>query len=1218
MTTLAQTILSTCRRWHMGRWLAGLVVVVLLFAGLSCAFLPGYVKRVAAEQVQQQIGRKLEITDLHFSPFTLTLTADGIALYEPDQHTPAVKVKQLVLNLSLASVFRQALIIDEIRLSEPSIHIVRRHADKEDQYNFSDIQKKIDAMPKGKSPFHFSLANLQLSNGTILIDDEVVNKKISVDALQLGVPFLSNFPNQVSSFVEPKLSAHINGADFSLKGRARPFASSKDMTLAIDLEQLDLASYVPYIPVSLPVQIQRARLSTRLDLTFSSKEKVPELLLAGDIRLQDLDVQDKHSSPLLKMAEMTVHVAQFNVLNTSATVDKVVFSAPEVWLDVDAQGRLNWARLNASSKPATADTALTKKENKPLPLIRIGEVRVQKGQVHLSDAAHATPALSLRAQDMDVSIRQLSTAADAPASPVTVGLHGEQSEQLEFNGTVQALSGIVDGQAKLTALPLAAYQGLFNKHILAKISGQLDLSSHIHADKNQFQLDDLALKLDAFSIKGKSASDGGITLKSLALTKLKLDTATRRIQAGSLLMDGLATDLRRDPQAVLNLQKWLLPAPVNAVADTQPATGKASAGWQFGLAAFDLKNSSLALNDQSVTPEVKLKADAVSLHLEQFSSDWSQAMKMSLHSSFSRKAKLEISGSSTSQLKKTDLKLDAQGLPLALLYPYFSKYLNVSLTRGRADVKGQFAISNLLDAQRQIRYKGLVSLKNFHVLENGTSEDFLEWKEIALNGIDASFGNQAPQVAISKLDLNDFYARAILSEKGKLNLQNILSHEATTATPEQAGPESASGTVQNVAIASVTETQPANASVQPLAAAKPAMHISIAQTTLHGGNINFTDNFIKPNYSANLTAVSGNIGAISSDLPQAATVELTGKIDDDAPLVISGSLNPLSSPILLDIKGSATGLELTRLTPYAAKYAGYAIEKGKLSTQVSYHIENQQLQAENDIRLDQLTFGERVDSPTATKLPVMLAVALLRDNDGEIAINLPISGSLNDPKFSVGGIIFRVFVNLITKAVTSPFALLGSMFGGGEELAYAEFSPGLTVLTPATITKLDSLAKALKNRSGLKLDIVGRIDPVSDSAGLREFYLTQKMRDLKWRELRQKDRSIKKDSVTLNDEDKKKYIEQVYQAEKFDKPRNMIGIAKTLPTADAEQLILKNTVVTPEALRALAQQRADVVRDYLEDVSGIQRDRLFLVAPKLNPDGIKDKGSPNRVDFSLK
>lgn len=152
---------------------------------------------------------------------------------------------------------------------------------------------------------------------------------------------------------------------------------------------------------------------------------------------------------------------------------------------------------------------------------------------------------------------------------------------------------------------------------------------------------------------------------------------------------------------------------------------------------------------------------------------------------------------------------------------------------------------------------------------------------------------------------------------------------------------------------------------------------------------------------------------------------------------------------------------------------------------IAYRVENQQLTAENDLRLDQLAFGEKIDSPDATKLPVLLAVALLKDNIGEIAVNLPVSGSLSDPQFSMGGIIFRVFRNLIVKAVSAPFSLLGAAFGGGEELGYAEFAPGLATLTPAPQTKLDVPGKALQNRSGLKPDIIARAGATARRYGAR-------------------------------------------------------------------------------------------------------------------------------------
>ncbi|MFZ6657040.1 DUF748 domain-containing protein [Undibacterium sp. TJN19] len=1237
MTKLKQTLMTAYHRWHLGRWAAGVLGLILVLAALSWAFLPSVVKRIATEQVQQQIGRKLEISEVRFSPFTLTLTVNGLNLYEADQHASAVRIKELVLNLSLSSVFRQALIVDEVKLIEPYVRVVRTSGEGYGRYNFSDILEKIAAMPKSESPARFSLANLQLEGGKIDFDDSVINKQFKIDALQIGVPFLSNFPNQVNSFVEPMLSARVNGSHFSLKGRARPFTNTLDTSLAIDLDQLDLTQYVSYVPMALPVQIQSAKLSSKLDLIFSRKNAQPELLLAGDIHLNDLALNDKSGTALLKLGSLHSQIKQINVMTAAASISKLELSAPEIWLDINQQGQLNWAGLSAgdnkSEKTQTKPASTTPSAKKALPVLHLAELQIAKGQVHFRDAAHAAPAQVINLQDIALAAHQLSNVADAKAATFNLALNGEKNESLKFEGEMQAMTAALKGQLTLTGWSVANYQPFLNKYLSASVAGQLDMDAKVQLQQGVLSLDDMNLKLAQFNIKTRSAEDGNISLKMLSVDKLSLNTETRQVNIGSIQLDSLDTDIRRDERAVLNVSKWLRTAKTNAstivAADTSASkvdtgTGNSdkagsptATAWKINLANLDFKAGVLAFSDKSVSPEVALKLDAFTLHAEKLSSDMSQPLKLNVQTNVGRKAKFSMTGTASAQLKNIVLNVDGQALPVSVLFPYVSPYVNASLTRGRADLKGKLNLNNVLSNDRQINYEGMLALTDFHLLENGADEDFLEWKNISLEGISAQIASDKQVVSMKKMALNDFYARAILSEKGKLNIQTILStkkadaEEVAAAGADAAKPEpAASAFTTGTSAAIKLDASPARA--------KNPLTVRIAQTTLSGGNINFTDNFVKPNYTANLTGVAGNIGAIASDAPQAATIELNGKVDDDAPLLISGSVNPLSTPIFLDIKASANGLELTRLTPYAAKYAGYVIEKGKLSMQVAYKVENQQLLAQNDVRLDQLTFGERVDSPSATKLPVMLAVALLRDNEGRIAINLPVSGSLSDPQFSVGGIIFKVFVNVITKAVTSPFALLGSMFGGGEELAYTEFLPGQSSLTPASTAKLDNLAKALKNRSGLKLDIIGRVDTATDSDGIREMILLQKMRELKWKDAHQKDRTVIKEDIVISDAEKAKYIEELYQAEKFAKPRNAIGMSKTLPTAEAEKMILTNTTVTPDALRVLAQKRADTVRDYLEDVAGIERERLFLIAPKLNADGIKDKGSPNRVDFSLK
>jgi hypothetical protein len=244
----------------------------------------------------------------------------------------------------------------------------------------------------------------------------------------------------------------------------------------------------------------------------------------------------------------------------------------------------------------------------------------------------------------------------------------------------------------------------------------------------------------------------------------------------------------------------------------------------------------------------------------------------------------------------------------------------------------------------------------------------------------------------------------------------------------------------------------------------------------------------------------------------------------------------------------------------------------------------------------------------------------LKNSRGEIDLNLPISGTLNDPKFSVGGIIVQVIVNLLTKIVTAPFALLASAFGGGEELGVVEFAPGSAAVSPEQLKRIDTLSKALNDRPGLKLDIVGRVDPARDTDGVKQAKLDGKLRAAKVRQtVRASGTAVDPASVTISAEERPKLIAEVYSNEEIpDKPRNAIGFAKSIPAGEMEPLILANLAVTPEDLRALANQRAAAVRNRLEIEGKVPRERLFLVEPKLTADGIKDKGATTRVDFALK
>jgi hypothetical protein len=361
--------------------------------------------------------------------------------------------------------------------------------------------------------------------------------------------------------------------------------------------------------------------------------------------------------------------------------------------------------------------------------------------------------------------------------------------------------------------------------------------------------------------------------------------------------------------------------------------------------------------------------------------------------------------------------------------------------------------------------------------------------------------------------------------------------------------------------------------------------------------------------------VQGEVSAVSSRKPEPATLALSGAVDDAAPLRISGKVQPLGPQLFTDIEGSAKGIELSRLTPYAARYAGYGIDKGTLSVTVHYKVDQGKLEASNRIFLDQLTFGEASNSPDAVKLPIRFAVALLQNARGEIDLNLPISGSVNDPKFSIGGIIWQVVVNVITKAVTAPFSLLS---GGddGEDWGHVPFEAGSAELNDTARKRLEGLAKSLVDHPALKLEATGHAEVAADTLALRQAHLDGLMRAAKSRATGQPlaDTRIAPAEVDT-------WLNAAYKAADITKPRNMLGLAKTLPPAEMRSMLMASAPVNDTSLRDLANARADQVKAFLS--ARIAPERVLLTASQVEPVAAQPKAGepalpPSRVQMVLR
>ena len=633
---------------------------------------------------------------------------------------------------------------------------------------------------------------------------------------------------------------------------------------------------------------------------------------------------------------------------------------------------------------------------------------------------------------------------------------------------------------------------------------------------------------------------------------------------------------------------------------TKKVETKEEAGaFQFLLDAFELTQGKVAFQDYSLKDPAKIAVDQMELKAENISLAKDSKGKFSTSLVLNKKGTVNVEGTFGIDPLTVQAKTTAKNIDIRPFEPYFTDTVKIAIVRGSAHVDGNLSVIGKEKEGPDIRFLGTASITRFAFVDKEKTDELFSMDSLYLKNID--FQNNPTKLLIKSVALNDFKSKVVIQADKTINLQNIFVKKDTPS--EQAVSEGGKG---------------AGPEKDDKKKEKPPF-IKIDAVTLQAGSIDFHDYSVEPNFNRDLSEIGGKISGLSSDPGTMADVELRGKYDQSAPLEIVGKINPLREDLFVDLKVSFKDMELSPATPYSGKYIGYVIDKGKFSFDVQYLIEKRKLDSKNSIFIDQLTLGDKIESPDATKLPVKLAIALLKDRRGQIKLDIPVTGSLDNPEFSVWKIVIKVLVNLLTKAATAPFALLGSLFGGGEELGYIEFDYGRDTLTEANAKKIDTLTKALQEKPSLRLDITGYVDIERDREGLKQYLMQKKVKTQKLKDLLKKSsENITVDDVKIEPQEYEKYLRLAYKAEKFPKPRTMIGLEKTIPVDEMEKLMLTNTEVKNEDLRSLAAQRSARVKDAILKTGQVEAGRLFVVEPKSLTPEKKEKLKESRVDFTLK
>ncbi|MCS4286253.1 outer membrane protein OmpA-like peptidoglycan-associated protein [Pseudomonas sp. BIGb0278] len=818
----------------------------------------------------------------------------------------------------------------------------------------------------------------------------------------------------------------------------------------------------------------------------------------------------------------------------------------------------------------------------PFPL-RIGSIKLTEGYLHFQDLRPSEP-IEFLYDSMNFELKNLSTLPDDSADMTLVAV-GPAGGRIDWKGTLglapissQGTLKITDGNMKAfwpyvrDAVPLVLEEGVISldTHYTLNLSKQTELL-----------LDNTQVRIAPFAIK---APDGRqlARLASLEVSETSIDLAKQLVTVGKVRSSKLETWAALEQDGQLDWQKLFASQPAKATpkekaepAAAEPtAQEKAAAApskpWQVLLKDVQARDYMIHLADRSQKEPVTLDVGPLNLDMQGYDSLNKSPFTLKLDTAVGKQGKLQASGQVNLAPVTAKLDFSTRDIDLRIAQAYISPFIQLELRSGMLASELKVDLQNT--APLAFTVTGTATVNQLHTLDTIKDRDFVKWQQLDLNGLSYVHGDA---LTIDQVKLLQPYARFIINEDRTTNVDDLLIPQPAGAT-------------KSTAEKPVT---PSNS--------KP-MGIRIGKIDINDGSANFADLTLTPNFATAVQQLNGQVGTIDNRQPAPAKVDIKGKVDRYAPVTIKGALNPFNPMASLDIATSFKRVELTTLTPYSGKFAGFRIRKGRLNLDVHYLITNGQLKAENKLVIEQLQLGEKVDSPDAVDLPIRLAVALLKDTDGTISIELPVTGDLNNPQFSVMPIVWQTLRNLVLRAAQAPFKFIGGLVSGGssQDLGTVAFSAGSSDLSGDAQAALDKLATALNERPELRLEIEGTSAQTSDGPLIAEQRLEREYQSIWYKILQRRGDKVPANAsmLVVDADDKPAMLEGIYRTRlKQQPPAEWQQLGREERSAKLREAVIKSWAESAALLRQLGQARAGNIKDYLVDKGKLADDRVYFI-----------------------
>jgi hypothetical protein len=934
--------------------------------------------------------------------------------------------------------------------------------------------------------------------------------------------------------------------------------------------------------------ILRPELEKKLSIALDRKVSIREIAFnpfALSVDVKGFSIREKGGGePFFSFDELYLNAQARSLIKGGPVVREVTLTGPRV-----AITRLDAKRYNFSDLLEKKKTSPAKDKPKKSLRFSVGNIVVKNGLVQFTDHFAHT---SHKAERINLSIPFLSNLDEF------LDVYVQPRFSAIVNGTPFTLAGSTKPfkdsletslDLNLAGISLPFYMGYLPPDLrLGVTSGILGIKARLSYIQYKGRKPSLTV-LGTLGLKSLTVQDkDGKPLLSLPAASLSLAPSPltdRLVHIGKVEITSPEVFINKDKSGKLNL------------ASIAPPSGKKPKEQKDKGSPFVVKLDGFSITGGAVRFTDSSKSSPVSLALEEmafFAKDLSTRPDSRGSFGFSSKVndRCTVKASASLVLKPLtcEAKLDVAGFEPAWVQPYFTDRIRIFITRGSLSTAGSLRVEKKGTEKPVVAFAGNAALADFASLDKTSSDDFLRCRTLSLDRLKLNLNPDS--LDIGTVLIKDLYSRILVAKDGSVNLATIVNKDGAKA----------------------------GAAPAPAPEGKKApMKIAVGKISVDNARVLFLDKSVRGGYSAELSRLKGTVKGISTSRLARADVNLSGMLNRTAPVLITGRINPFKENLFVNLHTSITGLDLSPMTPYSGRYVGYAVEKGKLSLDLTYNINHKDLDSRNNVFIDQFTFGQRVESPTATKLPVRFAVALLRDAQGRIDLKIPVKGRTDDPKFSVWGVIVTILKNLVVKAATSPFLLLEAMYPGATQANTVEFAYGSSDLPDGAAAKLAPLLKILEDKPSLNLEIRGSAEPDQDLLGLKNELFEKKIKAQKLKALLQGGQAgISLRDVTVSPEEYPVYLKKAYKAEGFAKPKNFIGMPLDLPPAEMERLIREHIEVTGSDLRLLAMSRAQKVEAYLSASGKVAPSRLFLMETGDGASEHKQGVKGSRVELVLK